>query len=111
MAQNLHEGQDNLTPRWVVCPHAAQPQAILLCAVVDGQFVFLDELHALARREAQRIPSPFQGVEELAAVIVFPRSGVDRTAPQADHYREVLNSYRALILAAAASSALKDRLL
>ena len=62
----------------IVSSHAAQPKAILLGAVVVRQFVLLDELLALASGHPERIAVPFERIEELRSVAVFPRARVHR---------------------------------
>ena len=76
-----------------------------------GKLVLLDELVALAWREAQRVAVALQRQEQLGAVIVFPLAGVHRAAPQPDDDGQVLDAHRALKLAGAAGGALEHRFL
>src|SRR5208337_1413005 len=99
---------NHLAAPWVVAAHAAQPQAILLAAVEDGQPGLLNELVALAGGQAQGVRAALQSQEELGAVVVRPGAGVDRAAAQADEDGKMLDAHRALELACAAGSALED---
>src|SRR5215472_3131571 len=104
-----HGGErcDNLPALRVVSAHASQPQTILLAAVKDGQFLFLNELVALGGGEAQRVSIAFQIQEQLGSIVVFPFTGVYRAAPQADDYGEMLHPDGALEFTRAAGCALK----
>src|SRR5579883_505978 len=50
-----HSGErsDDLPALWIVAAHASQPQTVFLGSVEDREFLFLNELLALARREAE----------------------------------------------------------
>ena len=98
-------------PRRIVRAHAAEPQAVLLRAVEDGQRILLDKFVALRRAHAQRVAAAFERQKELGSVIVLPCAGVDRAAPQADDDGHVLDAHRALELARAAGGALERCLL
>ena len=91
--------------------HAAKPQAILLRAVEDGELLLLNELVALERAHAECIGSALEREKELGAVLIFPASGIDCTAPQADEDGQMLNADRTLVLASTAGCALEDGLL
>ncbi len=102
---------DDLAALGVVSAHAAEPQAILLGPVEEGQLLLLDELVAVGGAEAESVAAAFEGEEELGAVVVFPCAGVDRAAAQADEDGQVLDADGALELACAAGGALEDGLL
>ena len=104
-----HAGEvgDDFAAFGVVSAHAAEPEAIFLRAVEDGELLFLDELVALESADAEGIDAAFESEEELGAVIVFPRAGVDRAAAQADDDGEMLDADRALEFACAAGGALE----
>ena len=76
-----------------------------------GSCFSLDELVAFGGADAQRIAAALELIEELRAVVVFPRAGVHRAAAQPDHDGQVLDAHRALELARAAGGALEDRFL
>ena len=109
MAQYRGQREHDLTALRIVRSHAAQPQAILLRAVVNRQLVLLDEFRALAGRESQRIAGALHRQKHLAAVIVFPLARVHRAAPQPDNHGQMLDTHRALELACAAGCALERR--
>ena len=98
-------------PLRVVATHAAEPETIFLGPVKDGQGSLLDKLVALSSAHAHRVAAAFQGQEELGSVMVLPRAGIHRAAPQPHNDRHVLNAHRALEFASAAGGALKCRLL
>ncbi len=102
---------DDLAALGVVGAHAAQPQAVFLRAVEEGELLPLDELVAFGGAEAECVGAALEGEEEFGAVVVFPCAGVDRAAAQADEDGEVLDADRALELARAAGGALEDGLL
>src|SRR4051812_9521028 len=97
MPEHRDQGEDNLASLWIVSAHAAEPQAILLCAVIDWQLVFLDKLLALAGGETHGVAVSLQVEEQLGPVLVLPLACVHGAAPQADDDGDVLNSDRALL--------------
>ena len=109
-AEVLHDAGevgDDLAALGVVAAHAAEPEAVLLRAVEDGEGLFLDEFVALHGAEAEGVAVLFEGEEELGAVVVLPGAGVGRAAAQADDDGHVLDADRALVLAGAAGGALE----
>ncbi len=111
VAHHPHQRQHDLASAGIVCAHAAEPQAILLRSIEEGQRILLNKLVTLGCAHAQRIAAALQGQEELRSVIVLPRARVHRAAPQPHDDRHVLNAHRALELARPARRALKGRLL
>ena len=109
MIDDAGEVGDNLASVGIVRAHAAEPQAVLLSAVEDGQLGVGDELVPLGCGQAERVAGLFQREEQLGAVGVFPRTRVGRSAPQTDDNRQVLNADRALVFARPAGGALKGR--
>ncbi len=108
MAHHLREGGYDLAALRIVAAHAAEPQAIFLRAVEDGELLFRDKFVALGGGEAERVAVALQVQEELGAVVVFPLAGVDCAAAQADDHRQVLHADGALKLARAAGGALES---
>src|SRR5579883_289349 len=111
VTQHARERKHNLAALRIVCPHAAEPEAVFLRAVVKRQLVLLDEFLALGGGEAESVPVALQIEEQLGAVVVLPLPGVDRAAPQADDHGQVLDADRALVFAASAGGALERGLL
>ena len=109
IAHDAGEVGDNLAAFGIVAAHAAEPQAVLLRTVEDGELLLLDELVALTGLHAESIGAAFEAEEELGAMLVFPCAGVDRAATQADEDGQVLDADGALELAGAACGALKGR--
>src|SRR5579872_7549795 len=93
----------------IISAHAAQPQAVFLAAVENGQLVFLDEFLPFARRKTQGVAIALQRQKEFRAVLVLPFAGIDGAAPQPNDLREMLDSYRTGIFAASTRGALKGR--
>ena len=108
VAENLDERRHNLAALGVVAAHAAHPKGVLLGAVEEGEFEFLDEFVALRGGEAHGVAVTFEVEEEFAAVVVFPGAGVDDAAAEADDYRQMFDADRALVFAGAAGGALKE---
>src|SRR5579884_57951 len=111
VAQHARECQHDLAALRIVSAHAAEPQAVFLRAVVEGQLVLLDEFLALGGGEPESVAVALQIEEELGAVVVLPLAGVHRAAPQANDYGQVLDADRALVFAASAGGALERGLL
>jgi hypothetical protein len=76
-----------------------------------GSALFLDEFVAFLRAQPQCIRSALERKKELGSMLVFPRTGVDRSATQTDEDGHVLNAHRALEFARSAGGALEDGLL
>src|SRR5947209_617706 len=53
MPQDARQRQNDVAALRVIRAHAAEPQAILLRSVVDGELVLLDEFGPLTRGEAE----------------------------------------------------------
>jgi hypothetical protein len=100
---------DDLAALGVVAAHAAEPEAVLLGAVEDGEGLLRDELVALHRAETEGVSGLLEGEEELGAVGVLPDAGVGGAAAEADEDGQVLDADRALELAGAAGGALEGR--
>ena len=94
----------------VKAAHAAQPEAVLLRAVEDGEALLGNEFIALHGAEPEGVALAFEGEEELGAIGVFPGSGVDGSAAETDDDGEMLDADRALELAGAAGGALEGSL-
>src|SRR5262245_19360325 len=109
MPQHGYERKDDLTSLWIVSAHAAQPQAILLRAVVDRKLALLQESLPLARGEAHRIAVALQIEEQLSAILVLPFARVHGAAPQSDDDRKMLDPDRTLVFARPTSCALEGR--
>ena len=107
VAHDLDEAADDLAAFGVVAAHAAEPEAVFLGAVEDGQLLFLNKLIAFKSAQAERVGVAFEGVEELAAVLVVPLAGVGGAAPEADDDGDVFDADRALELTSSAGGALK----
>ena len=101
---------DDLAGVGVVAAHAAEPEAVLLGAVEDGEGGAGDELVALGGGQAEGVAGAFEGEEELGAVGVLPGAGVGCAAAQADEDGEVLDADGALEFAGAAGGAGEDGL-
>ncbi len=110
MVHDAGEVGHDLAAVRVVGAHAAEPEAVLLRAVEDGQRGAGDEFVALGGGQAEGVAGPFQREEELGAVGVLPRAGVGGAAAQADDDGQVLDADRALVLAGAAGGALEGGL-
>ena len=105
MVHDAGEVGDDLAAVGIVGAHAAEPEAVLLCPVEDGERGAGDELVALGGGQAEGVAGFLQREEELGAVGVFPRAGVGGAAAQADDDGQVLDADRALELAGAAGGA------
>ena len=108
VAHDAGEVGDDLAALWIVAAHAAEPEAVFLGSVEDGQGLLLDEAIALSGAEAKSIRAALQIEEELAAVVVFPCAGVDGAPAEADEDGQVLDADGALELAGPTGGALED---
>ncbi len=97
---------DDLAAVGIVGAHAAEPKAVLLGAIEDGQVGSGNEFVALGCGQAEGVAGFFECQEELGAVGIFPRAGVCGSAAQADDNGQVLDADRTLVLACAAGGAL-----
>ena len=61
VAQDARQGQHDFAALRVVCAHAAQPEAVLLGAVEEGEGLFGDELVAFGGWKAERVAGFFEG--------------------------------------------------
>ena len=107
MAHDAGKVGDDLSALGIERAHAAQPKAVLLASVEEGEPGVGDELISLRRRQAEGVALLFQREEEAGAVPVVPRSGVDGSAAEADEDGQVLDADRALVLAGSAGGALE----
>ena len=110
MAHDAGEVGDNLAAVGVVGAHAAQPEAVLLRAVEEGQPGAGDELVALGGGQAEGVAGSLQCQKQFRPVGVLPRAGVGGAAAQADQYGQVLDADRALEFAGAAGGAFEGGL-
>lgn len=108
VAEHLYQGRDDFAALGVVATHATHPEGVFLGAVEEGEFEFFDELVAFGGGEAHGIAIAFEIEEEFAAMCVFPGSGIDCAAAEADEDGQVFNADGALVFAGAAGGALED---
>ena len=87
---------DDLAAVRVVGAHAAEPEAVFLGAVEDGELGAGDELVAFGGGQAESVAGFLQCEEELGAVGVLPCAGVGGAATQADDDGQVLDAHRTL---------------
>ena len=78
MAQNFHERQNGFAAGGIVGAHAAEPQAILLRAVVEREPFFSMNFWRSLGGHAERVAVALHGEEELGAVGVFPGARYSR---------------------------------
>ena len=109
MRHHAGEVGDDLAAVGIVAAHAAEPEAIFLCAVEDRQPGAGDELVAFGGGQAERVAGFLQREEQLGAVGVFPRAGVGGAAAQPDDDGQVLDADGTLELARAAGGAFVSR--
>ena len=69
MLHDAGEVGDDLAALGIVAAHAAEPEAVLLRAVEDGEGLLLDKFVALGGGEAEGVAVFFEGEEELGAVV------------------------------------------